>query len=59
MSCCLQAEWAKLAAWVVDNNLFSPNVRWMIQVCSPEALKVSDSCLRACVWRGAKADLAS
>ncbi|QSL64370.1 hypothetical protein MERGE_001671 [Pneumocystis wakefieldiae] len=25
-------EWDKLAAWVVDNNLFSPNVRWIIQV---------------------------
>ncbi|KAF3482063.1 AMP deaminase 2 [Arthroderma uncinatum] len=26
------AEWDKLAAWVVDNKLFSPNVRWLIQV---------------------------
>ena len=25
-------EWSKLAAWVVDNKLFSPNVRWLIQV---------------------------
>lgn len=25
-------EWAKLAAWVVDNDLFSPNVRWLIQI---------------------------
>ncbi len=25
-------EWDKLAAWVVDNKLFSPNVRWIIQV---------------------------
>ncbi|GAM84200.1 hypothetical protein ANO11243_021930 [Dothideomycetidae sp. 11243] len=25
-------EWEKLAAWVVDNKLFSPNVRWLIQV---------------------------
>ncbi|KAG5439820.1 hypothetical protein PCANB_000102 [Pneumocystis canis] len=25
-------EWNKLAAWVVDNNLFSPNVRWLIQI---------------------------
>lgn len=25
-------EWSKLASWVVDNDLFSPNVRWMIQV---------------------------
>lgn len=25
-------EWDKLAAWVVDNNLFSNNVRWLIQV---------------------------
>jgi AMP deaminase len=25
-------EWNKLAAWVVDNKLFSPNVRWLIQV---------------------------
>lgn len=25
-------EWRKLAAWVVDNRLASPNVRWMIQV---------------------------
>ncbi|KAF1986224.1 AMP deaminase [Aulographum hederae CBS 113979] len=25
-------EWDKLAAWVVDNKLFSPNVRWLIQI---------------------------
>ncbi|KAI9719207.1 MAG: AMP deaminase [Chrysothrix sp. TS-e1954] len=25
-------EWEKLAAWVVDNKLFSHNVRWLIQV---------------------------
>jgi len=25
-------EWQALAAWVVDHNLFSSNVRWMIQV---------------------------
>ncbi|KAJ1905954.1 AMP deaminase [Tieghemiomyces parasiticus] len=25
-------EWDKLAAWVVDNRLFSHNVRWLIQV---------------------------
>ncbi|KAI9824279.1 MAG: AMP deaminase [Thelocarpon impressellum] len=25
-------EWDKLAAWVVDNGLFSHNVRWLIQV---------------------------
>lgn len=25
-------EWDKLAAWVVDNKLFSQNVRWLIQV---------------------------
>lgn len=25
-------EWNKLAAWVVDNNLFSYNVRWVIQI---------------------------
>lgn len=25
-------EWAKLAAWVVDNKLISPNVRWLIQI---------------------------
>lgn len=25
-------EWDKLASWVVDNGLFSPNVRWLIQV---------------------------
>ncbi|EEP76599.1 AMP deaminase 2 [Uncinocarpus reesii 1704] len=25
-------EWDKLAAWVVDNRLFSPNIRWLIQV---------------------------
>lgn len=25
-------EWDKLASWVVDNKLFSPNVRWLIQV---------------------------
>ncbi len=27
-----RAEWDKLASWVVDNGLFSPNVRWLIQV---------------------------
>jgi AMP deaminase len=26
------AEWDKIAAWVVDNKLYSPNVRWLIQV---------------------------
>lgn len=25
-------EWDKLAAWVVDHRLFSPNVRWLIQI---------------------------
>ncbi|CAL3967021.1 unnamed protein product [Diplocarpon coronariae] len=25
-------EWDKLAAWVIDNKLFSNNVRWLIQV---------------------------
>ena len=25
-------EWDKLAAWVIDNKLLSPNVRWLIQV---------------------------
>ncbi|KTW29345.1 AMP deaminase [Pneumocystis carinii B80] len=25
-------EWDKLASWVIDNNLFSLNVRWIIQV---------------------------
>ncbi|KAJ2358496.1 AMP deaminase [Coemansia sp. RSA 2618] len=25
-------EWDKLAAWVVDNKVFSANVRWLIQV---------------------------
>ncbi|CAO1637071.1 unnamed protein product [Parajaminaea phylloscopi] len=25
-------EWDKLAAWIVDNELFSPNVRWLVQV---------------------------
>ncbi|KAF2498876.1 AMP deaminase [Lophium mytilinum] len=25
-------EWDNLAAWVVDNKLFSPNVRWLIQI---------------------------
>ena len=25
-------EWNKLAAWVIDNKLFSHNVRWLIQV---------------------------
>ncbi|KAI7878637.1 AMP deaminase [Lichtheimia hyalospora FSU 10163] len=27
-----KAEWDKLAKWVVNNKLFSPNVRWLIQV---------------------------
>ncbi|KAF9869818.1 AMP deaminase [Colletotrichum karsti] len=25
-------EWDKLAAWVVDNKLFSHNIRWLIQI---------------------------
>jgi AMP deaminase len=25
-------EWDKLAAWVLDNKLISPNVRWLIQI---------------------------
>ncbi|KAI3331873.1 AMP deaminase [Xylariaceae sp. AK1471] len=25
-------EWDKLAAWVIDNKLFSNNVRWLIQI---------------------------
>ncbi|ODQ64175.1 AMP deaminase [Nadsonia fulvescens var. elongata DSM 6958] len=25
-------EWDKLASWIIDNNLFSHNVRWLIQV---------------------------
>lgn len=25
-------EWDKLATWVIDHKLFSPNVRWLIQV---------------------------
>ena len=25
-------EWDKLAAWVVDNKIFSPNLRWLIQI---------------------------
>ena len=25
-------EWEKLAAWVCDNKVFSPNVRWLVQV---------------------------
>ncbi|KAM9940054.1 hypothetical protein OXX80_000481 [Metschnikowia pulcherrima] len=25
-------EWSKLAAWIVDNKLFSHNVRWLVQV---------------------------
>ncbi|KAI9009174.1 hypothetical protein DFJ74DRAFT_354560 [Hyaloraphidium curvatum] len=27
-----KSEWSKLAAWVVDNKLFSTNVRWLIQI---------------------------
>ncbi|EPQ28490.1 uncharacterized protein PFL1_03793 [Pseudozyma flocculosa PF-1] len=27
-----RGEWDKLASWVVDHGLFSPNVRWLIQV---------------------------
>lgn len=27
-----QQEWDKLAAWVLDNKILSPNVRWLIQV---------------------------
>ncbi|KAF9585856.1 AMP deaminase [Lunasporangiospora selenospora] len=27
-----EGEWDKLADWVIDNKLFSPNVRWLIQI---------------------------
>lgn len=27
-----QDEWDKLAAWVINNKLFSHNVRWLIQI---------------------------
>ncbi|CAO3689884.1 unnamed protein product [Umbelopsis vinacea] len=27
-----KSEWDKLAKWVVNNKLFSPNVRWLIQI---------------------------
>ena len=26
------SEWSKLASWVVDNNLHSENIRWMVQI---------------------------
>ena len=25
-------EWDKLASWVIDNSIFSHNVRWLIQI---------------------------
>lgn len=28
----LRDEWDKLSLWIVDNNLFSHNVRWLIQI---------------------------
>ena len=27
-----QADWDKLAKWIVNNKLFSHNVRWLVQV---------------------------
>ncbi|OLL26247.1 AMP deaminase [Neolecta irregularis DAH-3] len=27
-----KGEWDKLASWIVDNKLFSPNIRWLIQI---------------------------
>lgn len=27
-----KSEWDKLAAWVVDNQLYSDNIRWLIQI---------------------------
>lgn len=27
-----EEEWTKLSGWVVDNGLFSPSVRWMVQI---------------------------
>ncbi|CAG8530263.1 11560_t:CDS:10 [Diversispora eburnea] len=27
-----KSEWDKLAKWVIDHKIFSPNVRWLIQV---------------------------
>jgi AMP deaminase len=26
------SEWDRLAVWVLDNNLISPNVRWLVQI---------------------------
>ena len=25
-------EWDKLAEWIIDNKLFSHNVRWLVQI---------------------------
>lgn len=27
-----RAEWTKLAKWIVSHRVFSPNVRWLIQM---------------------------
>jgi AMP deaminase len=27
-----KTEWDKLASWILDNSLFSHNVRWLIQI---------------------------
>jgi len=27
-----EQEWDQLASWLIDNTLFSPHVRWLIQV---------------------------
>lgn len=32
VSCRSRGEWDKLAKWVVNNKLFSDNVRWLIQI---------------------------
>jgi len=28
-----QSEWDQLASWIVNNDLYSENVVWLIQVC--------------------------
>jgi len=39
-----QSEWDQLASWIVNNDLYSENVVWLIQVFSNYFLKLVISC---------------
>lgn len=42
-----QSEWDQLASWIVNNELYSENVTWLIQVYSRDIFFHSHSCARS------------